>query len=267
MPHKAPKLLRDSSFELGDQSTVQKYNKQTGRPIRKQKKTSPGAGFVDSAVIEEDNDPIELPSEDEDGNLVKPRKRKRSPSPIAPPLDPILYNEDPDEVSDEEAVGNFHRDPTDTPIVLQFNIPLGFHGPLVVKLDRGLLQAVDAPAHDMQPGQVQKKARLSTPQPAKTVVESNGPCLITKMPPEIRNKIYRALFVRQDDGFNFATPKNFQRSAQLLRTCRLFHSEGCSVLYGENKFTFDRNRHTRAPFWEPQLKEIGYQDVRQFLKM
>ena len=45
------------------------------------------------------------------------------------------------------------------------------------------------------------------------------------------------------------------------------HSDGCSILYGENQFVFERNRHTRAPFWEPKPPEIGYRDVRQFLNM
>jgi hypothetical protein len=38
-------------------------------------------------------------------------------------------------------------------------------------------------------------------------------------------------------------------------------------LYGDNEFKFDRHHDTRAPFWEAKHKEIGYQDVLQFLKM
>ncbi|ORY13262.1 hypothetical protein BCR34DRAFT_562314 [Clohesyomyces aquaticus] len=88
----------------------------------------------------------------------------------------------------------------------------------------------------------------------------------TDLPPEIRNKVYRAVFAKCGD-FNFGQPDNFQRSAALLRTCKVVHSEACSVLYGENRFIFDRNRHMRGAFWEKQQKEIGYKDVRQFLKM
>jgi hypothetical protein len=38
-------------------------------------------------------------------------------------------------------------------------------------------------------------------------------------------------------------------------------------LYGDNEFRFERHHDTRALFWEPNHKEIGYQDVLQFLKM
>lgn len=57
------------------------------------------------------------------------------------------------------------------------------------------------------------------------------------------------------------------RSSQFLRTCKLVHNEGCSILYGENTFLFNRHFNTRGPFWESIPKEIGYQDVLQFLKM
>jgi hypothetical protein len=60
---------------------------------------------------------------------------------------------------------------------------------------------------------------------------------------------------------------NMSQSAQFLRTCRLVHDEGCSVLYGENTFCFDRHEDTRGPFWEHEPKEIGYQDLLHFLKM
>jgi hypothetical protein len=70
-----------------------------------------------------------------------------------------------------------------------------------------------------------------------------------------------------DDPFDFLKPSNFRKSAAMLRTCKLVASEAPSVLYGENKFVFQRNRNTRSPFWDPILKEVGYKDVRQFLKM
>jgi hypothetical protein len=63
-------------------------------------------------------------------------------------------------------------------------------------------------------------------------------------------------------------PENtLEKSAQFLRTCRMVHNEGCSILYGENTFVFDRHNGTRGPFWEVVPKEIGYQDVLHFLKM
>jgi hypothetical protein len=229
------------------------------------------AGFVDSAVLDDDDEPIEMPSEDDDGEIVRqPRskKRKRSPSPPPPPLDPIIYDEAADEPSDDESVG--HNGDADTSVTLQFNIPLGFHGPLVVKLDRSLMiRNTEGVAHDMHKRKMRRTLNPVTPnletQETAVAVKKTGFC---DLPPELRNKIYRHVFV-VDNGFRFpvSSSKTVSCSAQFLRTCRLVHSEGCSVLYGENNFSFDRNRSTRGTFWDPVPKEIGYKDIRQFLKM
>ncbi|KAF2477807.1 uncharacterized protein BDR25DRAFT_207126 [Lindgomyces ingoldianus] len=259
---------RDSSPELGSPSLRPKYNKQTGRPIRSgagQKKSL--SGYVDSAVIEDD-EPMDSLSEDEEGNPTqsrRTRKRKRTPSPSPPPLDPIIYDEPPDQLSDDESVGMFHHHPSTAPITLQFNVPLGFHGPLLVKLDRSLLVAPHSAAYNMEPRSTRRKLDTATPECQASSPEERR-VGFTNLPPELRNKVYRLLFV-QDGEFHFGKPDNFCRSAALLRTCKLVHGEACSVLYGENKFVFDRNRHVRGPFWEPVQKEIGYKDVRQFLKM
>lgn len=264
---------RSTSPELGSPSLEQQYNKKTGRPLRR----SAGhikslAGFVDSAVIDEgDGEPIEFPSEDDEDEIIRqPRtkKRKRSPSPLPPPLDPIIYDEAADEPSDDESVG--HNSDANVPVTLQFNIPLGFHGPLVVKLDRNLLtRNTEGIAHDMHKRKLRRILESSTPS-----LETEEKAVTTKktgfcdLPPELRNKIYRHVFV-VGNGFGFPVPtsKTVSCSSQFLRTCRLIHSEGCSVLYGENNFSFDRNRTTRGTFWDSIPKEIGYKDIRQFLKM
>lgn len=259
---------RSSSPELGSPSLKQQYNKKTGRPIRRSAgQVKSLAGYVDSAVIElEDDEPIELPSEDENGEIIKHKrvqKRKRSPSP--PPLDAIIYDESADEPSEDESAG--HSSAV-APITLQFNVPLGFHGPLIVKLDRSLLaNTSEGVAHNMQSRKVRRNLRAPTVEPGAqdtaVAIHKTGFC---DLPPELRNKVYRHVFV-VDRGFGFPSASILCRSAQFLRTCRLVHSEGCSILYGENNFSFDRNRTTRGPLWEPVPKEIGYKDIRQFLKM
>jgi len=156
----------EDSPELGSPSETQQYHK-TGRPIRRgagQKVLV--AGYVDSAVIEEDADePIETPSEDEDGHLIKPprkRKRTRSPSAPPPPLDPLIRHEVPDEATDDEG-GNFHHVSQVAPIILQFNVPLGFHGPLMVKLDPSLLVQGNPDGTVRNPGpQIASQTRCST---------------------------------------------------------------------------------------------------------
>jgi hypothetical protein len=63
----------ESSPELGSPSTITQYHKKTGRPIRRSAgRVQPAAGYVDSKVIdEEDDEPIALPSEDDDGEPIK----------------------------------------------------------------------------------------------------------------------------------------------------------------------------------------------------
>ncbi|KAF2201673.1 hypothetical protein GQ43DRAFT_28567 [Delitschia confertaspora ATCC 74209] len=244
----------------GDTIIVQSRNKGTGRPVRANAgKKKVVIGFVDSGVIEESDHSVDTCSEDDEGNPRQhKKKRKRSPSPSPPPLDPIIYDEKAEAVSEDETTDFLRRRSPVQPVTFTFNIPLGFHGPLVVKLDPILLSGsgkVEG-AHLLLQGC--GEAQGTAPQGNR-----KG---FTDLPPEIRNKIYRSLFVLDGD-VRLLFPQNLCASSAFLRTCKLVHNEGCSILYGENKFHFQRNRAARAPFWEPTPKEIGYKDVRQFLNM
>ncbi|KAF2640276.1 hypothetical protein P280DRAFT_452908 [Massarina eburnea CBS 473.64] len=261
-----------SSSALSSPPKITQYSKKTGRPIRRSAgRVSHKDGYVDSAIIEDGIDePIETPSEDEDGEPIKQqRKRKRTPSPIPPPLDPVIRDDEPDDLSDDE-VGMFqYKAVADrAPITLQFNIPLGFHGPLMVKLDRNLLSQLqpEGTAHNMQP-QPSKRRLIANPSSEQQEEKASEQKKIgfTDLPPELRNKVYRHLFVTGP----IAIPAGggLCRSSQFLSTCKLVHSEGCSILYGENKINLSRNRDRRGAFWESVPREIGYTDSRRFLKV
>lgn len=95
---------------------------------------------MDSVIIEDIS--AEPCFKDEDGNLKRPKriiKRKRTP-PSPPPLSPIIH----DDMSSREAT------PTPSPlsgdldgaICPTFNIPQGFQGPFVVKLDQAFWMAM-----------------------------------------------------------------------------------------------------------------------------
>ncbi|EDU41577.1 hypothetical protein L13192_00356 [Pyrenophora tritici-repentis] len=280
---------RQSSPELGSPSRITSYNKKTGRPVRKSAgKIQKVAGYVDfeddefgplttDESEEEEEDDMEPRGRADKGKNKNKRmtKRKRSPSPPSPHLEPLLYDQELDELTDNEEGGAFHRHtPKKPPMTLQFNVPLGFHGPLFVKIDSSMLQTNEAgKLHEMQPGKSKKvctKSRQS--QPDKVLAAR--PKGFTDLPAELRNTIYRYLFARNDDTQELRIPVNKQnpkdnlcKSAQFLRTCKLVHNEGCSVLYGENTFSFKRHYGTRGPFWEAVPKEVGYQDVLHFLKM
>jgi len=277
---------RDHSPELGSPSKITQYNKSTGRPIRRGAgKAKKVAGYVDSRIIEEGEFASltsgESQSESEDehdmdqrgraGTTKRRAKRKRSPSPPSPRLDPIIYDEEQLPLTDDEDGGSFHRHtPRTPPITLQFNVPLGFHGPLFVKLDSAILKSTEEAApHDMQPGSaknVQITSTHTTPE-----ADRDRPVGFNDLPPELRNTIYRYLFARKDKNHEIRIPPpksaSLCRSTQFLRTCKLVYSEGCSILYGENTFFLVRHYATRGPFWETIPKEIGYQDVLHFLKM
>jgi hypothetical protein len=132
------------------------------------------AGYVD--FEDEEFGPLtteESEDEDEDdmdsrGRAQKKKsKRKRSPSPPSPHLEPVMYDQELEELTDNEAAGAFHRNTPKQPLTLQFNVPLGFHGPLFVKLDNDLLQKNSLGIlHQMKPGSA-KKARTASPRPTR----------------------------------------------------------------------------------------------------
>lgn len=265
------------SPELGSPSKITQYNKQTGRPVRRSAgKMKPAAGYVDSSILEEEEFVPYASEESEEaddtprGRAGKTRrKRKRSPSPPSPRLDPIIYNQQLDELTDSETGGAFHRrTPKKPPVTLRFDVPLGYHGPLLVKLDPAILRLGDEDAaHGMRQLKKSRSGAVRFPA-AKDRERRKG---FTDLPPELRNKVYRYAFVR-DMSFQIPACKpwgsgGLSQSGQFLRTCKLVHSEACSILYGENTFAFERHESTRGAFYEHEPKEIGYQDALHFLKM
>ena len=177
----------------------------------------------------------------------------------------VEMQEDTDELEEltdsESTVSRSRISKSGPPVTLQFNIPLGFHGPLIVKLDQALIAS--GAAQQMTLGNASSNQRdISAAEQQVTTAKKVG---FLSLPPELRNKVYRLIFVADTD-LRWGSPTNFCRSGQFLSTCRTVYSEGCSILYGENTFHFERNRTTRGYFWEPVHKEIGYKDFHQFLK-
>lgn len=247
-------------------------------------KMKPIAGYVDSTYLDDDitsatSASSEEDFEDEDDMLRRSHTKtkmklkvnpRRSPSPPSPQLSPIIYDQDMDKLTDDESSGLFHRRmPRKKNLLLQFNVPLGYHGPLIVKVDSTMLDAEEeGKTHEMHHQEIKKvcvKSLSLTPKPATSA--GTG---FTDLPPEMRNTVYRYLFLRSNRDLRIPPWRDGEcltLSAQFLRTCKLVHHEGCSILYGENTFQFARHFGTRGPFWERIPKEIGYQDVLQFLKM
>lgn len=264
-----------TSPELGSPSKITQYNKRTGRPVRRSAgKMKRNAGYVDPTVLDEEDFLPYTSQDDSEEDTSSPRgrtekhrrKRKRSPSPPSPHIAPIVYEPQLDELTDHETSGAFHRrTPKKPPVTLRFDVPLGYHGPLFVKLDPTILKTEDDTALTMRQS---KKTRTEKTKAAAAPKRWKG---FTDLPPELRNKIYRYALVR-DKTLQIPACKpwgdrDLCQSGQFLSTCKLVHNEGCSILYGENSFAFERHESTRSTFYQHEPKEIGYQDALQFLKM
>lgn len=223
-----------ASSELGEGDFAVTFNKRTGRPIRKARRQDEGSPFVDSAIAV--SDPLE--SDDSDGSTIsvaRRRKRKRSHSPL-----PSLASEDSEALSDansesDEAV--VHPSEVSTAhstvqIIIKdmvIHVPSGHSGPILLQLD-------DIPP---QVSKLHSESSISSrpfhahSRPKATFSYSDGRNSRSKdqeyagfldIPAELRNQIYRHVFVAEDP-LNFGSPSNFSRGAALLRTCRQAYEE------------------------------------------
>lgn len=258
------------SEELGEGNVVN-YNARTGRPIRKSAgRKSLVTSYLDpDEVISdlEDDDDIFL-DDVEDTVRVAP-KRRRSPS---PPMTPHLRYAD-----DLTSLGSTPEPvPATTsipPLSFTFNVPPGHTGPFVVNLDLNSLINSQTAFSSLSTSE-QPRTRLSTDSgfsskaseaPEQSKPSIDGKVGFLSLPAELRNQVYRLTFVTKEK-LNFGLPRNFSRSSAMLRTCRQVHEEARSILYSENVFLFQRRSERRHPTWTSDASEIGYKDVRFFLK-
>ncbi|KAF2773735.1 hypothetical protein EJ03DRAFT_305317 [Teratosphaeria nubilosa] len=258
------------SSELGEGDFAVNYNRRTGRPIRRSLAASKAASpFVDSAVAISD----EEGSDDDGESITVSRKRKRTPSPPlseaneSDPLDSAC--ESLDESDEDEAihVGTGSAKPS-TQSNITINVPAGHQGPIVLHLEPSATTvAVPAAPTSRAPKTSQKKVKTATRGRKKGTSQgaSKGRAGFLDLPAELRNEIYRLVFV-SEEHFNFGGPTNFSRGAAFLRTCSQIHAEARSILYGENEFYFNRRTSRYGSFWENDWRELGYRSVRHFLK-
>ncbi|TKX20083.1 hypothetical protein C1H76_7765 [Elsinoe australis] len=253
----------------------------TGRPIRRSKKTENNA-FADSTYAISDVESSVSGSDSEVEPIPRStasRKRKRTPPPALTP-DRFLEtsarstpNPQPTDTQIAPPVTTTSNNNRPAPISLTFNIPTGFQGPLTINIDANDLIMSAAP--QLASTSTSKTNSTATAKPAAQRKSSNevtsksipGKVGFLDLPPEIRNEIYRAAFVKDQRRINFSSPSQFQRSAAFLRTCRQVAHEGASMLYSECEYYFRRNTSSRTPLWTTDSKEIGFSDIHRFLKM
>lgn len=210
--------------------------------------------------VDDDNDYLRLAS-----------KRKRSSlTPCAPPHLIDMNNNFVPKCNLIEQTSNQYS----SPVTFTVNVPLGHEGPFVVSLDiKSLLSQVPSQTDNLpicNSAPVYSYPDSGYSSTSSVTSEVSKPESVSKrsfldLPAEIRNQIYRLAFV-SEDKLDFAYPNNFSRSSALLRTCRQVHEEGRSILYSENVFYFQRRKKERAVRWTINSYEIGYKDIRFFLK-
>jgi hypothetical protein len=186
------------------------------------------------------------------------------------------------------------------PVTLSFAIPTGLKGPFEVKLlpetitqlnliangptlpltpsisttrDSSLAPYAPPPSSLMikRPPTFELPLQKQRQKAAKKLenwirIHGTPPAGFLDVPAEIRNTIYRMVFVTHR-VIDFGRPDNCDRSAAFLRTSKQICQEGASILYSENRFAFSRNKNPRNPFWSTNNVEIGYLDLRHFLWM
>ncbi|KAG9625482.1 hypothetical protein KCU82_g21882, partial [Aureobasidium melanogenum] len=199
-------------------------------------------------------------------------KRKRSASPPSSPRFPTGVNSDSASTCGFLEPSPAHRDPL--PMALTVEVPPGHEGPLVVDLDiKSLLAQAQSLTRSLPTCLSPRSTSCADSGYSSTssvTSEISKPSTTSQrsfldLPAEIRNQIYRLAFV-SDEKLDFAYPNNFSRSSSLLQTCRQVHEEGRSILYSENTFYFQRRKKEQAVRWSTDIYEIGYKDIRFFLK-
>lgn len=251
----SPLKQRQKSEELGDDAFMVRYNSRTGRPIRTsagKKSANPDYVNPDEAILQLTESPDDSldgldavfgagsdvePDEDSDNEMPPKQKstRKRArtptppPSPSPPPLSPSIHDEievsarargEVELETDEESSGLPATEVSaEAGITLTFNIPPGFQGPLVVKLDTSSLsrpsRIAKRPAPVPSTGHASPKSKRICKfvgKPCEQSLPTNDEEVgFLDLAPELRNKIYRLLFVTEE-SLDFHSPSNFSRS-------------------------------------------------------
>lgn len=224
---------------------------------------------LDSTTVTPTLDPY---VDDSDRYSYTSLKRKRLPSLPNIPLLPVGMESDSSSSCGFLELSPTHKDPL--PMSLTIEVPPGHEGPLVVNLDINSLLAQAQSQIRLLPTSLSHRSQScadsgysSTSSVTSEISKPNTTSQrsFLDLPAEIRNQIYRLAFV-SEEKLDFAHPCNFSRSSSLLQTCRQVHEEGRSILYSENTFYFQRRKKEQAVPWSTNVYEIGYKDIRFFLR-
>lgn len=163
---------------------------------------------------------------------------------------------------------------TSLPNVLRIEI---LNGPTTVNIN--LADLLKAPVRQQSEGQslegdtlvndsvdnVAQSGRAATPESFVELRANPQYACFLELEPDLRNRIYRDLLVR-DEPVGFNPCPDLSRTAAILRTCRQVHQEASEILYGENAFHLDRTSQRRGTLYSTSWREVGYKDMRRFIE-
>ncbi len=227
----------------------------------------------ESSDSDGESDVSEYKSRKRRKKVAKTNKRKSKnkffspgPAPEAPEMsedeNDTDFSEDGSFSSVKQAGVNSIVSTAANPGVLNIQIP-ALRSPAILNLNLGdLLAQVGVQLNLRSPATPDSIASVDT---ATITAEASEPDTgFLELPKELRDKVYRYLFVASTPII-FRNRDDFERSAQFLTTCHTVATEGAIVLYGENSFHFSRTADKRGSYCDKVWKEIGYKDVRRFL--
>lgn len=250
-----------------DDDVSDRVNPKTGRPQRKSAgRKSLAQGYVDPRIVIDSGNISSSDDDNVEGARSKPWAPRRRPK--SPPPPPLSESDDDDLVTDTKAqscsdFGDF---------TITVNMAPGHSGPVVIKLpldsirqslaaseDITICRKRPAPATDEDnvPSKVSSKRR-KTQKPCQTVG-------FMSLAAEIRNMIYKLVLVT-DTPIDLSHATNFRRSAAILRTCKAVYDEARQILYGRNSFRLERQFRPRARYYQSEWIEVGWKDVRRWLR-
>jgi len=170
-----------------------------------------------------------------------------------------------DITSSSQAVQSLH---------MTFNYPSGHQGPFELKMDLATLLGLVTPggpssSRSIQPPYQQYASAMDTSQQQLTkgrqiVIQSPGKGFHS-LPPELRNRVYRMLFVK-NRPVQLHAGWNLSRSSQFLSYQRQVHQEGASILYGSNYFVFTRSAYRVGRWFASKISETGYSHIEKCLR-
>jgi len=157
---------------------------------------------------------------------------------------------------------------------MTFNYPSGHQGSFKLRMDLGSLLGLAAPGGPSSLPSIKPPYQQYAPAVSSTrrqIINSRRIIIQSPskgfhiLPPELRNRVYRMLFVKKQP-VQLHAGRDLSRSSQFLSYQRQVHQEGVGILYGLNRFVFTRSAYHVGRWFDPVISATGYSHVEECLR-